>query len=195
METIIKRDGKLAEFDEAKITDAIEKASNITKEFDAKTAQQLTRNVIGIIKNFVREKQSNLKAPSIEEIQDIVEQVLLSSEYKQTAKAYILYREQHKKLRDFANNASVDMTDDYLKEIDWKVNENYNMGYSIKGLNNYIASNISKSYWLNKIYPNRVPKHLVEIENEQIKIIFEKNDKYIDNENNQKSCIDIRELE
>ena len=86
METIIKRDGKLAEFDEAKITDAIEKASNITKEFDAKTAQQLTRNVIGIIKNFVREKQSNLKAPSIEEIQDIVEQVLLSSEYKQTAK-------------------------------------------------------------------------------------------------------------
>ena len=55
METIIKRDGKLAEFDEAKITDAIEKASNITKEFDAKTAQQLTRNVIGIIKNFVRE--------------------------------------------------------------------------------------------------------------------------------------------
>lgn len=156
METIIKRDGKLAEFDEAKITDAIEKASNITKEFDAKTAQQLTRNVIGIIKNFVREKQSNLKAPSIEEIQDIVEQVLLSSEYKQTAKAYILYREQHKKLRDFANNASVDMTDDYLKEIDWKVNENSNMGYSIQGLNNYIASNISKSYWLNKIYPDNI---------------------------------------
>ena len=133
METIIKRDGKLAEFDDAKITDAIEKASNITKEFDAKTAQQLTRNVIGIIKNFVREKQSNLKAPSIEEIQDIVEQVLLSSEYKQTAKAYILYREQHKKLRDFANNASVDMTDDYLKELDWKVNDYSIMGYSIQG--------------------------------------------------------------
>ena len=156
MDKIIKRDGALAEFDSAKITDAIEKASNVTKEFDAKTAQQLTRNVIGIIKNFVREKQSNLKAPTIEEIQDIVEQVLLSSEYKQTAKAYILYREQHNKLRDFASNASVDMTDDYLKEIDWKVNENSNMGYSIQGLNNYIASNISKSYWLNKIYPDYI---------------------------------------
>ena len=156
MDKIIKRDGALAEFDSAKITDAIEKASSVTKEIDAKTAQQLTRNVIGIIKNFVREKQSNLKAPTIEEIQDIVEQVLLSSEYKQTAKAYILYREQHNKLRDFANNASVDMTDDYLKEIDWKVNENSNMGYSIQGLNNDIASNISKSYWLNKIYPDNI---------------------------------------
>lgn len=156
MEKIIKRNGQIVEFDSERITDAIEKASTITKEFDKHTAQQLTRNVLSIIKNFVREKQSNLKAPTVEEIQDIVEQVLLSSEYKQTAKAFILYREQHNKLREFADNASCDMTDDYLKEIDWKVNENSNMGYSIQGLNNYIASNISKSYWLNKIYPNDI---------------------------------------
>ena len=156
MEKIITRDGKIVEFNSAKITNAIEKASNATKEFDAKTAQQLTRNVISIIKNFVREKQSNLKAPTIEEIQDIVEQVLLQSEYKQTAKAFILYREQHNKMRDFASQASTDMVDDYLKQLDWQVNENSNMGYSIQGLNNYIASNISKNYWLNKIYPTEI---------------------------------------
>ncbi|MGN0018384.1 MAG: ribonucleoside triphosphate reductase [Candidatus Gastranaerophilaceae bacterium] len=156
MEKIITRDGKIVEFNSAKIANAIEKASNATKEFDAKTAQQLTRNVISIIKNFVREKQSNLKAPTIEEIQDIVEQVLLSSEYKQTAKAFILYREQHNKMRDFASQASTDMVDDYLKQLDWQVNENSNMGYSIQGLNNYIASNISKNYWLNKIYPTEI---------------------------------------
>lgn len=156
MEKIITRDGKIVEFNSEKITNAIEKASNVTNEFDAKTAQQLTRNVIGIIKNFVREKQSNLKAPTIEEIQDIVEQVLLSSEYKQTAKAYILYREQHNKMRDFTHQASTDMVDDYLKQLDWQVNENSNMGYSIQGLNNYISSNISKSYWLNKIYPTEI---------------------------------------
>lgn len=156
MEKIIKRDGKIVEFDSAKITDAITKASNATKEIDKHTAQQLTRNVLNIIKNFVREKQSNLKAPSVEEIQDIVEQVLLSSEYKQTAKAFILYREQHNKLRDFADNASCDMIDDYLKQLDWQVNENSNMGYSIQGLNNYLASNMSKNYWLNKVYPEEI---------------------------------------
>ena len=59
MEKIIKRDGKIVEFDSAKITDAITKASNATKEIDKHTAQQLTRNVLNIIKNFVREKQSN----------------------------------------------------------------------------------------------------------------------------------------
>lgn len=156
MEKIIKRDGEIAEFNAAKITDAIKKASDVTKEFDAKTAKQLTRNVLGIIKNFVREKQSNLKAPTIEEIQDIVEEVLLSSDYKQTAKAYILYREQHSKIRDFASKASCDMIDDYLKQLDWQVNENSNMGYSIQGLNNYLASNMSKTYWLNKIYPTEI---------------------------------------
>ena len=77
MEKIITRDGKIVEFNSAKITNAIEKASSATHEIDRKAALQLTRNVMNIINNFVREKQSNLKAPTIEEIQDIVEQVLL----------------------------------------------------------------------------------------------------------------------
>ncbi len=153
---VIKRDGQIVEFDSEKITNAICKASNVTKEIDQFTARRLTKNVIKIVNDFVKEKQSNLEAPTVEEIQDIVEKVLLSSEYKQTAKSYILYREQHNKMRDFAKNASIDMVDDYLKQLDWQVNENSNMGYSIQGLNNYLSSAISKNYWLNKIYPNEI---------------------------------------
>lgn len=153
---VIKRDGQIVEFDSEKITNAICKASNITKEIDQFTARRLTKNVIKIVNDFVKEKQSNLEAPTVEEIQDIVEKVLLSSEYKQTAKSYILYREQHNKMRDFAKNASIDMVDDYLKQLDWQVNENSNMGYSIQGLNNYLASAMSKNYWLNKIYSNEI---------------------------------------
>lgn len=153
---VIKRDGEIVEFNSEKIADAIQKASEVTKEFDSFTARRLTKNVIKIVNDFVKEKQSNLEAPTIEEIQDIVEKVLLSSEYKQTAKSYILYREQHNRLRDFAKNSSVDMIDDYLKQLDWKVNENSNMGYSIQGLNNYLASGMSKNYWLNKVYPDAI---------------------------------------
>ena len=153
---VIKRDGQIVEFDSRKITNAICKASNVTKEIDHFTARRLTKNVIKIVNDFVKEKQSNLEAPTVEEIQDIVEKVLLSSEYKQTAKSYILYREQHNKMRDFAKHASIDMVDEYLKQLDWQVNENSNMGYSIQGLNNYLASALSKNYWLNKIYPNEI---------------------------------------
>ncbi|MBR1619270.1 ribonucleoside triphosphate reductase [bacterium] len=153
---VIKRDGQIVEFDSEKITNAICKASNVTKEIDQFTARRLTKNVIKIVNDFVKEKQSNMSAPTVEEIQDIVEKVLLSSEYKQTAKSYILYREQHNKMRDFAKNASINMVDDYLKQLDWQVNENSNMGYSIQGLNNYLASAMSKNYWLNKIYPNEI---------------------------------------
>lgn len=153
---VIKRDGQIVDFDSEKITNAIRKASNASKEIDTFTARRLTKNVIKIVNDFVKEKKSNLEAPTIEEIQDIVEKVLLSSEYKQTAKAYILYREQHNKMREFSKNAQIDMVDDYLKELDWQVNENSNMGYSIQGLNNYLASAISKNYWLNKIYPNEI---------------------------------------
>ncbi|MGN0193457.1 MAG: anaerobic ribonucleoside-triphosphate reductase, partial [Candidatus Gastranaerophilaceae bacterium] len=153
MEKVIKRDGSSEEFNSEKITAAIEKASS-AGEIDKKAAQNLTRGVTGVIKEFLRKKRTS--APTIEEIQDIVEQVLLKSEYKQTAKSYILYREQHNRLRDFAKTASENMVDEYLKKLDWEVNENSNMGYSIQGLNNYLASNMSKNYWLNKIYPSDV---------------------------------------
>lgn len=156
MEKIVKRDGKIVEFNPDKITNAIEKAAKVTREFDRNTAKSLTQKVVELTQDLIKNKQSNLKASSIEEIQDIVEYVLLSSDYKKTAKSYVLYRDQHSKIREFANNANIDMVDDYLSQLDWQVNENSNMGYSIQGLNNYISSNISKSYWLNKIYPAEI---------------------------------------
>ena len=146
MDKVVKRDGKLVEFDSTKIESAIEKAANVTKEFDRETARKLTKQVIKAVKKMVAEKKQNLKAPSVEEIQDIVEFTLQDSDYKKTAKSYMLYRDQQARLRDFAKSASVDMVDQYLQCLDWEVNENSNMTYSIQGLNNYISSNISKQY-------------------------------------------------
>ncbi len=56
------------------------------------------------------------------------------------------------------DGANVNLVESYLRQLDWKVNENSNMSYSIQGLNNYISSEISKSYWLNKIYPENIKK-------------------------------------
>lgn len=156
MEKVVKRDGKIVEFNSEKITNAIEKAAQVTKEFDHMTAKSLTQKVVELTQELVQRKRENLKAASIEEIQDIVEQILLSSDYKKTAKSYMLYREQQAKLREFTQSANINMVDDYLKRLDWEVNENSNMTYSIQGLNNYISSHISKNYWLNKIYSQEI---------------------------------------
>lgn len=156
MDKVVKRDGQIVDFNSDKITNAISKAANVTKEFDRNTAKALTEKVVELTHELVAQKQENLKAASIEEIQDIVESILLSSDYKKTAKSYMLYREQQAKLRDFTQNANVTMVDEYLNKLDWEVNENSNMSYSIQGLNNYIASHISKTYWLNKIYPEEI---------------------------------------
>ncbi len=88
--------------------------------------------------------------------QDIVEEVLLASPYKKTAKSYIIYRDQHSRIRELVSKAGVDLIDQYLEKLDWQVNENSNMAYSLQGLNNYIASEVSKTYWLNKIYPPEI---------------------------------------
>ncbi|HPC74118.1 MAG TPA: ribonucleoside triphosphate reductase [Syntrophales bacterium] len=144
---IRKRDGRLVKFDAQKITNAIAKAGSATAEFDDETARKLTIKVLTCA-----DRLFDTEIPSVEEIQDIVEEVLLSSPYRRTAKAYIIYREQHARLRDIANKMEVDLVDQYLKKSDWKINENSNMDYSLQGLNNYISSEVSKVYWLNEIY-------------------------------------------
>ena len=156
MEKVLKRDGQIVDFKSDKITDAIKKASETTKEFDPRVAHNLTKKVLGVVREVTERKESNFKIPTIEEIQDAVEHVLLHSEYKETAKSYILYREQHAKMREIAQRGDISMIDDYVGQLDWQVNENSNMSYSIQGLNNYLASNVSKNYWLNKIYPTEI---------------------------------------
>ncbi|NOY35327.1 MAG: ribonucleoside triphosphate reductase [bacterium] len=148
---IKKRNGRTVPFDKSKITAAIAKAGEVTGEFDSKEAGRLTKKII------IR-AEKNLKddIPQVEQIQDIVEDVLLRSKFKKTAKAYIIYREQHKQLRDIANSFNSGLVEQYLHKTDWQVKENSNMSYSLQGLNNYISSEISKNYWLNKIYPKNI---------------------------------------
>lgn len=144
---IKKRDGRKVKFNDRKIMSAIERAGLETGEFAEAEADKLTKKVLARA-----EKELTEKVPGVEQIQDIVEEVLLDSRYKKTAKAYIIYRDQHKKLREITDAAQLDLMDQYLSRLDWRVNENSNMGYSLQGLNNYIASEVSKTYWLNKVY-------------------------------------------
>ena len=146
---IEKRDGKIVAFEAGKITQALSKAGNATGEFDELAAKGLTIKVLNLAEPIYGHIAG---PPNVEEIQDIVEEVLFSSTYRLTAKAYIIYREQHARVREIANKASVDLVDQYLKRTDWRVNENSNMAFSLQGLNNYVSSEITKIYWLDEIY-------------------------------------------
>ena len=148
---IIKRDGRIVPFDPEKITIAIAKAGKATGEFDYETARRLTIKVLLLAEELIRDRD-----PHVEEIQDIVEEILLSSPYRKTAKAYIIYRDQHARMREIARQGGLELIDAYLSKVDWRVKENSNMSFSLQGLNNYISSEISKSYWLHKIYPPEV---------------------------------------
>ena len=150
-EQIKKRDGRIVEFDSSKITAAIAKAGKATGEFAERDARKLTLRVLTL----AHELRLG-PIPEVEEIQDIVERVLLDSPFYKTAKAYILYREQHAQLRAIAAKANVDLVENYLQKMDWKIQENSNMCYSLQGLNNYISSDITSEYWLNRIYPPEI---------------------------------------
>lgn len=147
-EQIKKRDGRIAEFDSTKITHALVKAGEATQEFNGREAKKLTLKVLTL----AREMHMG-PIPEVEEIQDIVERVLLDSPFYKTAKAYIIYREQHNQIRKIAIKENVDLMESYIRRMDWKVKENSNMSYSLQGLNNYISSDITAEYWLNRIYP------------------------------------------
>jgi ribonucleoside-triphosphate reductase len=148
---IKKRDGRIAEFDSSKITHAIQKAGEATDEFNTREAKKMTMKVVTLIRDLHLGP-----VPEVEEIQDIVERVLLDSPFYKTAKAYIIYREQHNQIRKIAIKENVDLMESYIRKMDWKVKENSNMSYSLQGLNNYISSDITAEYWLNKIYPPQV---------------------------------------
>ncbi len=150
-EQIKKRDGRIQEFDSKNITEAIAKAGKATGEFSEREAKKLTLRVLTL----AHELRLTV-IPEVEEIQDIVERVLLDSPFYKTAKAYILYREQHAQIRRIATEANVDLVEHYIQKLDWKIKENSNMCYSLQGLNNYISSDITSEYWLNSIYPPEI---------------------------------------
>ncbi|MBW2193639.1 MAG: ribonucleoside triphosphate reductase [Deltaproteobacteria bacterium] len=150
-ENIRKRDGRIVEFDSPKITAAIAQAGKATGEFEEREAKKLTLRVITL----AHELRLG-PSPEVEEVQDIVERVLLDSPFYKTAKAYIIYREQHAQIRKISTKASIDLVEHYLDKLDWKIKENSNMCYSLQGLNNYISSDVTSEYWLNSIYPPEI---------------------------------------
>ncbi|MDR2945697.1 MAG: ribonucleoside triphosphate reductase [Candidatus Adiutrix sp.] len=149
--TIRKRDGRADSFDATKITRAIAKAGQATGEFGDKEALLLTMKTLDRAELLMPAAEAE-----VEKVQDIVEHVLLDSPYRATAKAYILYREQRAQMRSITAKAHVDLMDGYLERLDWRVRENSNMGFSLQGLNNYISSDVTSEYWLNRIYTPRI---------------------------------------
>jgi len=149
-----KRDGSIVDFDQERITNAIFKALTATNQGDGKKSKRFSEKVVKILNR--RFKKDEI--PHVEQIQDIVEEVLILEGLVDTARAYILYREQRRKLREAAKfiDESVEMVDRYIQELDWQVKENANMAYSLQGLNHYVTSSVAKKYWLNKIYPKEI---------------------------------------
>lgn len=150
-DNIKKRDGRVVEFDSLKITHAIAEAGKATGEFTEREARKLTLRVLTLAHDL-----RIGPIPEVEEIQDIVERVLLDSPFYKSAKAYILYREQHNQIRNITTKANVDLVENYIQKLDWKIKENSNMCYSLQGLNNYISSDITSEYWLSRIYPPEI---------------------------------------
>src|SRR3989344_567421 len=154
VDKVVKRSGKIVPFDQEKITSAVANALAVTGEGNKKDAEKVSGKVVRLLNRNYKKGY----IPEIEEIQDIVERVLMVLDFEETAKAYILYREQHRKIREAEESLdeAVGLVDKYIQEIDWKVKENANMSYSLQGLNNYIASVVSSRYWMNRVYSKEV---------------------------------------
>ncbi len=149
-----KRNGEKVDFDKNKIERAVFKALTSANQGGEKEAKQVAGKVFDLLlKRFSREE-----VPHVEEIQDIVEEVLITEEFTEAAKNYILYREKRREIRETKAeiDKSMQVIGDYIEEMDWEVKENANMTYSLQGLNQYVTSHVSKRYWLNKIYPKKI---------------------------------------
>jgi ribonucleoside-triphosphate reductase len=153
---IRKRDGRVVDFEQKKITDAVFKAIKAVGGKDRKIAEEVSDKVTTIL-NYQFDEKS---IPSVEEIQDIVEKVLIKEGHDSTAKAYILYREQQKRIREIKHSLmDIEETiDGYLKQNDWKVSENSNSTYSLSGLLMHAAGSLLSNYTLNNIYPGEIQR-------------------------------------
>lgn len=147
---IIKRDGSVVPFEPVKITFAIYRALKAVGKGSWAYAEELTTEVL-------HELQTQSTIPSVEQVQDVIENLLMRIHLHDVAKAYILYRKQHEHLRNeglmLANSKLVD---EYLDIADWRVRESANSSYSLQGLNQHIVTKICSNYWLDRIYPAEV---------------------------------------
>ncbi|HPX70536.1 MAG TPA: ribonucleoside triphosphate reductase [Bacillota bacterium] len=154
MYRVIKRDGKLVDFNIKKIGDAITKAFNaLDKEYHPSVIDMLALRVTSDFASKVKDEKI-----SVEEIQDSVEKVLSETGYADVAKAYILYRKQRATVRSVSETVLdyKNLVDDYLKIADWRVKENSTVTYSVGGLILSNSGAITANYWLSEIYDEEI---------------------------------------
>lgn len=151
IQSVIKRDGRMVSFDLGKVTFAIFKALRATGKPNREQASVYAGQVFQKMEDVAFEK------PTVENIQDIVEQVLFSNHEFYAAKAYIIYRYQHQNIREAKNIFSnIELIEDYINLQDWRVKESANSTYSLQGLNQHISTIVSSQYWLNQIYTEEI---------------------------------------
>ena len=146
---VIQRDGARTAFDAHRIRSAIARAGSATGEFGEEEAQLLTAQATKVLIHRFRGE-----APTIEQIQDVVEQTLIAANHLQTARAYMAYRQRHATLRaDRQTLVHVESSiNEYLTRADWRVNANANQGYSLGGLILNVAGKVTANYWLSHVY-------------------------------------------
>lgn len=148
LQHILKRDGRVVAFDRDKIAAALAAAGRSTGELHADVAQGLASAVIAALAT-----EGNV-CPGVETIQNQVEETLVKAGYWRTARAYIVYREQHARLRALRHTL-VDVEsamEEYLEQRDWRVNANANQGYSLGGLILNVAGKVTANYWLSNVF-------------------------------------------
>lgn len=151
--SIIKRDGSIEPFNPEKIIIAISKAGSATGEFDIQVTKELVQSMV-----LPRINAKKGRAVSVEDVQDIVENVLFDTAFEKSYKAYTLYREDRRKSRE-TKKALIDVEksmNEYLRQDDWRVKANANQGYSLGGMILNISGKITANYWLNNVYPEEV---------------------------------------
>lgn len=144
---VIKRDGTKVFCDGQKIAVAVQKAARAAGE--AVEVEAITTTVLN------EAGAGGRSSITVEEIQDLVETTLMHSGHTETAKAYILYRDERRKVREGQAliDATVALFDDYLDDRTWMIQENANTKKSINGMNNYIREAFTRRYWLSEVYP------------------------------------------
>jgi len=140
---IRKRDGSVVPFQESKIAEAIWNAAKAVGGKDKERSNKLSV----LLFEQLNKKYGEREIPDVEDVQDMVEKLLIEEGHAKVAKAYILYRKSHQELRNVKGLFdTIEVVDDYIGLNDWMVKENSNMGFSLQGLNNYIATKIINNY-------------------------------------------------
>lgn len=151
--SIIKRDGSIEPFNPEKIVIAISKAGSATGEFDTQVSKELVNSMV-----LPRINAKKGRAVSVEDVQDIVENVLFDTAFEKTYKAYAIYRNEHTKARE-RQKVAVDVessVNEYINQDDWRVRANANQGYSLGGMILNVSGKVTANYWLNSVYPKEI---------------------------------------